>query len=113
MSEQKELFATDEPCRFCGQPAEILCDYVLGWGAKVDETGPEPRFVADQDRMFTCDAAVCRDHAKVTGHMCGEECDTTDLCLAHIGKPSSGLKLLTDLGAAQARGFIALVPEEK
>ena len=46
-------------CMFCGMPATLLCDGLLGWDADTDENG----LMCKLRKMHTCDAPMCRDCA--------------------------------------------------
>lgn len=43
-------------CIFCGEPATLLCDGLIGWDADEDEKG----HMENCRGMFTCDAPMCQ-----------------------------------------------------
>ncbi len=49
--------AKQEKCLFCGKPATLLCDGLIGWDADEDERG----LLCNIRGMFTCDAPMCAD----------------------------------------------------
>ncbi|EHK4456894.1 hypothetical protein H7M61_002302 [Salmonella enterica] len=67
-------------CMFCGAPATLLCDGIIGWDADEDEHGHMTKYRA----MFTCDAPVCRNCATWHGNIFFDGkirmMDTRDLC---------------------------------
>ncbi|EIZ2335010.1 hypothetical protein MOR33_003992 [Salmonella enterica] len=67
-------------CMFCGTPATLLCDGIIGWDAGEDEHGHMTKCRA----MFTCDAPVCRNCATWHGNIFFDGkirmMDTRDLC---------------------------------
>ncbi|HGB6110264.1 TPA: hypothetical protein ACIVVX_004964 [Salmonella enterica subsp. enterica serovar Thompson] len=67
-------------CMFCGAPATLLCDGIIGWDADEDEHGHMTKCRA----MFTCDAPVCRNCATWHGNIFFDGkirmMDTRDLC---------------------------------
>ena len=50
--------AKKETCLFCGKPATLLCDGIIGWDADEDARG-----------IFTCDAPMCRECATWHGNI--------------------------------------------
>ncbi|EDA4455778.1 hypothetical protein F8796_18395 [Salmonella enterica] len=67
-------------CMFCGAPATLLCDGIIGWDADEDEHGHITKCRA----MFTCDAPVCRNCVTWHGNIFFDGkirmMDTRDLC---------------------------------
>ncbi|HFW5273277.1 TPA: hypothetical protein ACJG01_003621 [Salmonella enterica subsp. salamae serovar 21:z10:[z6]] len=67
-------------CMFCGAPATLLCDGIIGWDADEDELGHMTKCRG----MFTCDAPVCRSCATWHGNIFFDGkirmMDTRDLC---------------------------------
>ncbi|EHJ7195384.1 TPA: hypothetical protein R3873_004029 [Salmonella enterica subsp. enterica serovar Saintpaul] len=67
-------------CMFCGAPATLLCDGIIGWDADEDELGHMTKCRG----MFTCDAPVCRNCATWHGNIFFDGkirmMDTRDLC---------------------------------
>lgn len=67
-------------CMFCGAPATLLCDGIIGWDADEDEHG----YMTKCRGMFTCDAPVCRNCATWHGNIFFDGkirmMDTRDLC---------------------------------
>ncbi|HCM1969032.1 TPA: hypothetical protein N3A41_003619 [Salmonella enterica subsp. houtenae serovar 41:z29:-] len=67
-------------CMFCGTPATLLCDGIIGWDADEDEHGHITKCRA----MFTCDAPVCRNCVTWHGNIFFDGkirmMDTRDLC---------------------------------
>lgn len=67
-------------CMFCGAPATLLCDGIIGWDADEDEHGHMTKCRA----MFTCDAPVCRNCVTWHGNIFFDGkirmMDTRDLC---------------------------------
>ncbi len=52
-------------CMFCGAPATLLCDGIIGWDADEDKHGHMTKCRG----MFTCDAPVCRNCATWHGNI--------------------------------------------
>ncbi|AZT25086.1 TPA: hypothetical protein ACV5ZF_004195 [Salmonella enterica] len=69
-----------DTCMFCGEPATLLCDGLIGWDADEDENGR----ITNCRGMFTCDAPICRHYATWHGNLFFEgknrHMDTKDLC---------------------------------
>lgn len=67
-------------CMFCGAPATLLCDGIIGWDADEGEHGHMTKCRG----MFTCDAPVCRNCATWHGNIFFDGkirmMDTRDLC---------------------------------
>ncbi|EHV3469862.1 hypothetical protein RCK85_10325 [Salmonella enterica subsp. enterica serovar Stanley] len=67
-------------CMFCGAPATLLCDGIIGWDADEDKHG----YMKKCRVMFTCDAPVCRNCATWHGNIFFDGkirmMDTRDLC---------------------------------
>lgn len=67
-------------CMFCGAPATLLCDGIIGWDADEDELGHMTKCRG----TFTCDAPVCRNGATWHGNIFFDGkirmMDTRDLC---------------------------------
>ncbi|QKT18942.1 hypothetical protein HPG84_14805 [Salmonella enterica] len=67
-------------CLFCGAPATLLCDGIIGWDADGNKHGHMTRCRG----MFTCDAPVCRSCATWHGNIFIDGkirmMDTRDLC---------------------------------
>lgn len=67
-------------CMFCGEPATLLCDGLIGWDADEDENG----LMSNCRGMFTCDAPMCRSCATWHGNIFFDGkfrmVDTHDLC---------------------------------
>jgi len=57
--------AKSKNCLFCGAPAELLCDGIIGWDADEDENGMMEKCRG----MFTCDAPMCRSCATWHGNI--------------------------------------------
>lgn len=53
------------PCLFCGKPATLLCDGLIGFDADEDENGR----MMNCRGMFTCDAPMCQDCATWHGNI--------------------------------------------
>ncbi|MBZ7262438.1 hypothetical protein FMK81_13055 [Klebsiella oxytoca] len=67
-------------CMFCGEPATLLCDGIIGWDADEDQNG----IIMNCRGMFTCDAPMCRKCATWHGNIFfrgkAGGADTRDLC---------------------------------
>ncbi|EHM8516045.1 TPA: hypothetical protein ACJG57_002489 [Salmonella enterica subsp. enterica serovar 4,[5],12:b:-] len=67
-------------CMFCGTPATLLCDGIIGWDADEDKHG----YMKKCRAIFTCDAPVCRNCATWHGNIFFDGkirmMDTRDLC---------------------------------
>lgn len=67
-------------CMFCGAPATLLCDGIIGWDANEDKHGHMTKCRG----MFTCDAPLCRNCATWHGNIFIDGkirmMDTRDLC---------------------------------
>ena len=67
-------------CMFCGEPATLLCDGIIGWDADENEDGQ----MYECRGMFTCDAPMCRSCATWQGNIFfrgkAGHADTRDLC---------------------------------
>lgn len=67
-------------CMFCGAPATLPCDGIIGWDADENEHGHMTKCRG----MFTCDAPVCRICATWHGNIFIDGkirmMDTRDLC---------------------------------
>lgn len=67
-------------CMFCGAPATLLCDGIIGWDADEDKH----RHMTKCRGMFTCDAPVCRNCTTWHGNIFFDGkirmMDTRDLC---------------------------------
>lgn len=65
---------------FCGEPATLLCDGLIGWDADEDDNGRMQKCRG----MFTCDAPMCRNCATWHGNIffSGKAgyADTRDYC---------------------------------
>ncbi|XWJ90312.1 hypothetical protein ACRARH_26065 [Phytobacter ursingii] len=46
-----------EKCLFCGKPATLLCDGIIGWDADEDEN----HHLSNPRAIFTCDAPMCSE----------------------------------------------------
>lgn len=46
-----------EKCLFCGKPATLYCDGIIGWDADEDEN----HHLSNARGIFTCDAPMCAD----------------------------------------------------
>ncbi|MBT9430286.1 MULTISPECIES: hypothetical protein [Symbiopectobacterium] len=68
-------------CMFCGAPATLLCDGVIGYDTDEDENG---MMVSMPLKMHTCDAPMCRACATWQGnifwHGKSSGMDSTDYC---------------------------------
>ena len=49
--------AKAEKCLFCGKPATLYCDGIIGWDADEDEN----HHLSNARGMFTCDAPMCAE----------------------------------------------------
>jgi hypothetical protein len=67
-------------CMFCGEPATLLCDGIIGWDADENESGQ----MYECRGMFTCDAPMCRRCATWQNNIFFDGkirmMDTHDLC---------------------------------
>lgn len=52
-------------CMFCGNPATLLCDGLIGFDADEDEKG----MLMSCRGLFTCDAQLCRECATWHGNI--------------------------------------------
>ena len=70
-----------QSCMFCGVPATLLCDGVIGYDAEEDENGI---MISLPRKIHTCDAPMCRDCAEWQGNIFFSGptgfMDTRDLC---------------------------------
>ncbi|WP_114500292.1 hypothetical protein [Klebsiella variicola] len=57
--------AKKETCLFCGKPATLLCDGIIGWDADEDEN----HHLSNARGIFTCDALMCRECATWHGNI--------------------------------------------
>ncbi|MGL9720115.1 hypothetical protein [Symbiopectobacterium sp.] len=68
-------------CMFCGAPATLLCDGILGYDADEDENG---MMTGMPRKMHTCDAPMCRACAtwqeNIFWHEQSSGMDSTDHC---------------------------------
>lgn len=75
----------NDACLICGEPATLLCDFVLGF--QIVATLPHP--VMDDSAMWTCDAPLCATHAKhagnrfFSGSKAVEGVESVDYCPVH------------------------------
>jgi hypothetical protein len=86
-------------CWWCGEESTVLCDRLIGCERrKSDNT-----LIVDEG--YTCDAELCRAHAKQIGHMCGGKPDTIDVCPVHVDGLGGDLSKLatTKAGAEKVR----------
>lgn len=71
----------NKSCIHCGEPAEYLCDYIIGFNSS------NGRYLKHFESIFTCDAPLCKRHRIKKGeyHFSGEApCfDTKDFCCSH------------------------------
>lgn len=67
-------------CVFCGEKAEYLCDFKIGYDKNIDP------LYKSSDQAFTCDAPLCDRHRinlniiNIKGLHLGEHYDTIDYC---------------------------------
>ncbi len=67
-------------CVFCGEKAEYMCDFKIGYDKNVD------LFYRSSDQAFTCDAPLCERHRvsrstiNIKGLHLGEHQETIDYC---------------------------------
>nr|WP_302443986.1 hypothetical protein [Hafnia alvei] len=70
-----------QSCMFCGAPATLLCDGVIGYDADEDING---MMTGMPRKIHTCDAPMCRDCAAWQGnifwHGPSSGMDTKDHC---------------------------------
>lgn len=91
-----------ENCMWCDEPSVLLCDAVIGFEAVaairdahgkvtglMTGTNPSGECVA-----WTCDAPMCRAHAKRVGHVCGSAPDSIDRCPYHAASEEHGMDKL-------------------
>lgn len=52
-------------CMFCGEPATLLCDGIIGWDADENEN----HHLSNVRGIFTCDAPMCRECATWHGNI--------------------------------------------
>lgn len=92
---QQGLFCPDQSrCWWCGAPALVLCDAVIGLD------------IEDTDKIHTCDAALCAEHRKQFGNVSargrGGYHDTLDHCPEHAGTGFLGVQRRIDDDQADA-----------
>lgn len=69
---------------WCDRPATRYCDAPIGFeakGAVRNKNGTVRHLLIGSDsRMWTCDAPMCSEHARMVGFVCGRESDSIDHC---------------------------------
>lgn len=85
-----------DTCMFCGEPATLLCDGIIGWDADEDTNG----VIQNCKGMFTCDAPMCRSCATWKHNIFfsgkGGFADTRDLCPICQKLADTGERIRTD-----------------
>lgn len=80
---------------WCDKPATRYCDAAIGFeavGALRDKAGNVTGLLTGNGKSWTCDAPLCGEHAKMVGHVSGQEPDTIDLCPHHTEHPERPMR---------------------
>jgi hypothetical protein len=87
-------------CWWCSSESTLLCDQVIGFGRRKDNT-------IIMNEPFICSAPMCDLHARRVGHISGREPDTIDMCPVHADHGLGGIgfdRLVeSEVGAEKAR----------
>lgn len=80
MSRDKIVNLSKHRCTFCGKPAELLCDKVVGTIRTIDLEGPGVVI----DEIKTCDRLICKE--------CATHIGGADYCPACVRELKEALK---------------------